>query len=101
MKLSVVVPTKNRPFELKTFLDSLWEQALLPDQLIIIDQSQKSNILKEEVERNAKRLGIKLDYIHNQNIKGLVQAKAASIPYNTCSIISFFDDDIAISANQI
>ena len=96
MKLSVVVPTKNRPFELKTFLDSLWEQDLLPDQLIIIDQSQKSNILKEEVERNAKRLGIKLDYIHNQNIKGLVQAKAASIPYNTCSIISFFDDDIVL-----
>ena len=38
MNLSVVVPTKNRPTELRTFLQSLWSQNLLPDQLIIIDQ---------------------------------------------------------------
>ena len=89
MKLSVVVPTKNRPAELRSFLKSLWEQALLPDQLIIIDQSKKINIIKGEVEEVAKRLEININYVHDQNINGLVQAKAAAIPYNKCSIISF------------
>ena len=99
MKLSVVVPTKNRPAELRSFLKSLWEQALLPDQLIIIDQSKKINIIKGEVEEVAKRLEININYVHDQNINGLVQAKAAAIPYNKCSIISFFDDDIVLEEN--
>ena len=96
MNLSVVVPTKNRPTELRTFLKSLWSQDLLPDQLIIIDQSLEIKQIKKEVTEKAKLLGIKINYIHNQQINGLVQAKAAAIPYNECSIISFFDDDIVL-----
>ena len=96
MNLSVVVPTKNRPKELRNFLSSLWKQELLPDQLIIIDQSQKSNVIKEEVELKTNKLNIELIYIHDEKINGLVQAKAAAIPYNECSIISFFDDDIVL-----
>lgn len=96
MKLSVVVPTKNRPAELRSFLKSLWGQDLLPNQLIIIDQSKKTNTIKREVEEEGKQLEIKINYVHDQNINGLVQAKAAAIPYNKCSIISFFDDDIVL-----
>lgn len=96
MELSVIVATKNRPAELRTFLNSLWHQDLLPNQLIIIDQSKISNIIKGEVQENAKKLGININYIHDQKINGLVQAKAVAIPYNNCSIISFFDDDIVL-----
>mgnify|MGYP006125476443 FL=1 len=96
MKLSVIIPTKNRPAELRSFLKSLWEQDILPDQLIIIDQSKKANTIKREVEEEGKRLEININYVHDQNINGLVQAKAAAIPYNNCSIISFFDDDIVL-----
>lgn len=99
MRLSVVVPTKNRPDELRNFLASLWAQQLLPDQLIIIDQSKASKIIHKEVNEKATKLGIKLDYIHDESINGLVQAKAAAIPYNKCSIISFFDDDIVLEAD--
>ena len=99
MKLSVVVPTKNRPSELRVFLNSLWHQVLLPDQLIIIDQSIERNIIKLEVEEKAKQLGIKITYIHDENINGLVQAKASAIRHNYCSIISFFDDDIVLKEN--
>ena len=99
MRLSVVVPTKNRPDELRNFLASLWIQQLLPDQLIIIDQSEASKIIHKEVNEKATELGIKLDYIHDESINGLVQAKAAAIPYNKCSIISFFDDDIVLETD--
>ncbi len=96
MKLAVVVPTKNRPEELRNFLNSLWKQIFLPDQLIIVDQSEPSNTINKEVKIKTLELGIKLDYLHNESINGLVQAKAAAIPYNICSIISFFDDDIVL-----
>ena len=96
MNLSVVVPTKNRPLELRNFLSSLWKQKLLPNQLIIIDQSELSKTIKKEVKLKALKLKIELKYVHDKNIKGLVQAKAAAIPYNNCSIISFFDDDIVL-----
>jgi len=96
MKLSVVVPTKNRPNELRNFLNSLWKQDLLPDQLIIIDQSVESNTIRQEVEEKSKQLRININYIHDQNINGLVHAKAVAIGHNNCNIISFYDDDIVM-----
>ena len=94
MTFSVVIPTKNRPTELATVIDSLLAQTRLPDQLIIIDQSSPDKVIREKVTPLAQEKGVALDYIHDETITGLVQAKAASIPYNHCDYISFFDDDI-------
>ena len=94
MTFSVVIPTKNRPTELATVIDSLLAQTRLPDQLIIIDQSSSDKVIREKVIPLAQEKGVALDYIHDETITGLVQAKAASIPYNHCDYISFFDDDI-------
>ena len=46
-------------------------------------------------------MNIRLDYIHDETINGLVQAKAASIQYNQCDYISFFDDDIVHEPNYL
>ena len=94
MTFSVVIPTKNRPTELATVIDSLLAQSRLPDQLIIIDQSSPNKVIREKIIPIVKEKGVALDYIHDETITGLVQAKAASIPYNRCDHISFFDDDI-------
>ena len=51
MKLAVVVPTKNRPNELRNFLSSLWQQVFLPDQLIIVDQSVPSKTLNKKLRQ--------------------------------------------------
>ena len=101
MTLSIVVPTKNRPVELRTFLASLWVQDLLPNQIIIIDQSETFNVIKDEVQKKADAFNITLNYVHDQNINGLVQAKAASISYNQCDLISFFDDDIVLERDYL
>ena len=94
MTFSVVIPTKNRPTELATVIDSLLAQTRLPDQLIIIDQSSEDKLIRDEVNALSQKKGVILDYIHDETITGLVQAKAASIQYNKCDYISFFDDDI-------
>lgn len=94
MTFSFVLPTKNRPIELATVFDAILAQSRLPDQVIIIDQSSPDKVIKDQLALLAKKANIRLDYIHDESINGLVQAKAASIQYNQCDYISFFDDDI-------
>lgn len=98
---SFVIPTKNRPTELATVFNAILAQTRLPEQVIIIDQSSPDKVIKDKLAPLAKKAKITLDYIHDENIKGLVQAKAASIQYNHCDYISFFDDDIVHEPNYL
>ena len=100
MTLSVVIPTKNRPKELLSILDSINSQTHLPNQLIIIDQSLKENIVKDKFNLFLKKK-IKLNYIHDESINGLVSAKSIALKYNKCDIISFFDDDIILEPDYL
>jgi len=99
MTFSVVIPTKNRPTELMSVIVSILGQTCLPDQLIIIDQSSPDKVIHKKVSPLANEKGIDLVYIHDETISGLVQAKSASIPYNCCDYVSFFDDDIILKNN--
>ena len=101
MTFSFVIPTKNRPIELATVFDAILAQSRLPEQVIIIDQSSQDNVIKEQLSPQAKKENIRLDYIHDERINGLVQAKATSIQYNQCDYISFFDDDIVHEPNYL
>ena len=98
---SFVIPTKNRPTELATVFEAILAQTRLPEQVIIIDQSSPDKVIKDKLAPLVKKAKITLDYIHDENIKGLVQAKAASIQYNHCDYISFFDDDIVHEPNYL
>ena len=101
MTLSIVIPTKNRPNELLTILKSLIIQTHLPNQIIIVDQSLKENTIEDKLPSLLELNKIKLNYIHDQNITGLVNAKAFAIKHNTCDIISFFDDDIVLESGYL
>lgn len=101
MTFSFVIPTKNRPIQLVTVFDAILAQSRLPEQVIIIDQSSPDNVIKDQLAPLAKKSNIRLDYIHDESINGLVKAKAASIQYNHCDYISFFDDDIVHEPNYL
>ncbi len=101
MTFSIVIPTKNRPKELTAMFNSIIEQTRLPDQVIIIDQSKSENLVKATLESLVKETTIILKYFHDEGIKGLVQAKAASLNFNECDVISFFDDDIVLESNYL
>jgi len=91
--ITVVIPTKNRHPDLLNFFDSLLKQSVLPDQIIVIDQSDEN--LSEASVRF--KLGINkssmLTYIYNTKIRGLVEAKSYSIQYNKSDLICFLEDD--------
>ena len=101
MTFSFVIPTKNRLEELKTIFNSILSQSLYPNQVIVIDQSEPNNLDIKHFEELIAPTNINLSYIHDQSIRGLVDAKSASLKYNECDIISFFDDDIVLKPNYL
>lgn len=95
MKTSVIIPTMNRIDSLGVLLQSIFKQTILPDEIIIIDQSEKSyqsEVFKIFEERHFHNL----KYVHDKNITGLTQAKNKGIDLSTSDILFFFDDDLEL-----
>ena len=99
MTFSIVIPTKDRHNELLTLLKSILKQTLIPNQIIIIDQSKNSFLLKKNLLNKITQKKIIYDYMHDESISGLVEAKQRSLKLNKCDYISFFDDDIVLENN--
>lgn len=101
MKITVVIPTKNRPRDLITAVKSIINQSRKPDQLVIVDQS--SNTISRDAvtaEINCAS-GIDLAYIYDPAIQGLVAAKAESLKFASGEIICFLEDDVVLEPEYI
>lgn len=96
MKISVIIPTYNRPDFLLVAIKSIWEQDLLPDEIIIGDDSNNN-----ETERLVEHLlipnsPVPISYFHHQpplkqtlNVEFLLQ-KAS------CELLLLLHDDDAL-----
>ena len=102
LKLSVIIPTLLRPDDLAEAVLSILNQSRLPDELIIVDQSDDSksydNIHDLFSKFNPKT---KLVYILDPSINGLVAAKNHGVKNSSGDIISFLEDDEILSKNYI
>ena len=96
-KISAVVPTKNRSSDLLILLDSVITQNFLPYELIIVDQSDKSNFTK--TRKKLETTNISLDYFHRTEIKSLVQAKSFAVSVAKGNYICFLEDDIVLDSD--
>ena len=94
--ISFAIPTINRPDDLKKAVESVVEQTRLPDELIIVDQSSdnKSKIIVENILKKFPQ--IKLKYIWDSKIKGLVQARQVAQINSVGSLLLFGEDDIIL-----
>ncbi len=101
MTFSIVIPTKNRPKRLIAVFESILNQKKIPDQIIIIDQSDDDKVNKSIFFKLIKKFKLILNYIHDKKINGLVEAKHMSISINTCNYITFLDDDIILEKNYL
>lgn len=96
--LSFVIPTKNRITDLIKTIKSINKQNVLPNELVIIDQSFNNY---ESRIKSALKNNIKLKYFHEVAIKSLTQAKNFALKKVSGDIIFFLEDDIILCKDFI
>jgi glycosyltransferase involved in cell wall biosynthesis len=101
-KISVVIPTLNRPDSLVLAVTSVLEQKHLPDELIIVDQSvdEQSYIAVKGLYKNFDVMS-KLIYLHEPEVSGLTEAKQRGVDVSKGDIISFLEDDVVLHQHYL
>lgn len=102
MKISIVIPTKNRSEDLLKAVASVIAQDRLPDELIIVDQSD-SDVSQGMVQNMVETAGnlVRLVYIYDPCITGLVHAKKVGVFNSSGDVICFLEDDVVLEADYI
>jgi len=104
--ISIIIPTKNRPRDLKLTVETLLAQTVLPDQLVIVDQSvgdesQRDvlNLFNEAPRSTLDR--VRLNYVYDPSITGGAQARNRAMQTANCAIWLFLDDDVCLEPDFI
>lgn len=99
--VSVIIPTKNRPADLRAAVQSLLHQMHLPVELIIVDQSA-GDASRNAVEQayggspGDAASAVNLVYVHDPLISGLAEARNRAMDAARGDIWLFLDDDVVL-----
>ena len=99
--ISVLLPTKNRPYDLVNALNSILMQTRLPAELVIVDQSVDESSVRAVQNIMSQFNSVKLTYIHDAKILGLVDAKRVAVNNASGDLICFLEDDIVLETDYI
>ena len=97
MKTSLIICTKNREDDLYRAIESVNQQNLKPDELIIVDAGDNTGLeklIKYKVNKN-------INSIYISSAPGLTRQRNIGIRNSTGDIISFIDDDVVLDPNYI
>ena len=103
MNCSVIIATKDRYEDIVNLLKSISQQALLPNEVIIVDSSEQTEKQEEFIAYTNKiKLKLNLNYIKTDK-RGLTVQR--NIGINNISpkteIVFFFDDDLLLEQGYI
>lgn len=103
MQVSVIIPTYNRVNDLIECLDSIITQTILPEEVIMVDDSDNNEIEKlvEHRKDEFNKTGVVLRYARNEREKSLTIARNIGIENATGDIILFLDDDVVLDKNYM
>lgn len=93
--ISIIVPTIGRPKYLSICILSLAKQTVLPEEIIVVDNSDKSvsNKIKILLKKIRPLLsGVNLKHIIEKS-RGVSYARNAGIRKARCDLFAFIDDD--------
>ncbi len=96
-KVSVIIPTYNRPNELMCSIRTVLDQSYPGDmEILIIDDSKES--LKQKIDKTfseilKKKKNRHIIYIHNAKKEGAPKARNLGIEKSTGEYLAFLDDD--------
>ena len=94
---SVIIPTYNRPKELTDCIQSIIEQTVKPNEIIIVDDG---NLQEFPLKDKCESLGTHYIY-HKKKTRGLTGSRNVGISLANGDIIFFLDDDVVLFPNYI
>lgn len=97
----VIIPTKNRASDLAIAVRSLLGQTLLPEQVVIVDQSSDDSGFEQVKTGFATAPGVRLDYIRDTSLNGAAAARNRAMESATGEIWLFLDDDVVLEPEFI
>ena len=96
--ISLLIPTMNRPETLQNTLDHFFSSKVIPNQLVVIDQSEKTEVANEicdMVKEYAHKYHIESTYVH-QGEPSLTKARNNALTYAKYDLIVMSDDDVEV-----
>lgn len=102
INVSIVIPTRNRPNDLKVLLNSILVQAVLPTEIIVVDESSddKTKNLVEYIRSEFLDKKVRIKYLRGGE-EGVAQKRNIGLSHAIGDICLFLDDDIIIDKNYI
>ncbi|VVB62211.1 Glycosyltransferase AglG [uncultured archaeon] len=103
LQISIVIPTYHRMHDLNTCLDSILTQTTLPEEIIIVDDSD-NNEIEQLIQRRLiefKNIKIVLKYLRNERDKSLTISRNLGVKNAIGDIILFLDSDVILENKYI
>lgn len=100
-QISIVIPTMNRLETLQETIDSYVSGDILPDQIVIVDQTQDEQFriqIVSMIQKYSEK--VQIDYIY-QNAPSSTKARNIGVDICRNDIIAFSDDDITVQKDTI
>ncbi len=97
LRLTIIIPTLNRPDELRNCIQSILDQTLLPDELVVVDDGELPEV---PLRRECEARGMQLLY-HRKTERGLTASRNVGISMATGDILFFLDDDVVLFPDYV
>jgi GT2 family glycosyltransferase len=88
----VIICTRDRPEDLRRALDSVANQTLLPDRVLVVDSSEDDRSEKETRRQAAEHSGV--EFQHIRSAPGLTRQRNCGVAASRGQVIHFLDDDV-------
>ena len=99
MLISVVIPTHNRPNELRRAVKSIYLQTVLPEELIIVDDGSTLAVCEDIFVGSPMEINCVL--LRNETPQGGNHARNLGIKHAASEWIMFLDDDDQFTTNKV
>ncbi len=98
MTLSVLIATCNRPKLLTQCIKSILENSILPNEIIVIDQSDDSE--SELLQSSLEKLSPLINYCH-VDWRGKSKALNHGLSFSQSEFLALTDDDVKVEPNWL
>lgn len=100
MEVSVIIPTRDRPQQLNQACQSVFEQMIKPQEIIIVDDGSQISIDRLSLEQLCpQEINIKIERFNSSQGACIARNKGAEIARS--DILMFLDDDDTWEENKI